>query len=182
VETSRTTKCSTDPRGAARRARLRGRARGTGLLEGRFVAIVLIALFVGLVGTAGLYKAKLIAMQDARYQAMWNATNNCSPDGRAYYQQWSTLPEAQGPPVESAPITGVIDAVRIIDDGGGVSRATSKGSFHFMGISGTVSSYSFSTCNEQAAGANAFAVLGTYFQKAWGVFAQDVVNQIVSAF
>jgi hypothetical protein len=67
----------------ARKARQRRGARGAVMLEAVIVVSFLVLVFFLLVGVAGLYRAKLRALQEARYHNTLNATNGCMVDGPA---------------------------------------------------------------------------------------------------
>jgi hypothetical protein len=157
------------------------------MLEGVFVVVVFVVLFACIVGTAGLYKAKLVAMQDARYAAMWNATNNCDKTGPSYDPQslsWPAAPTTQ-PDAHIPAMIGPIplpkfDFTSFVEDGLGVSRATTTGSFRFMGVGGSVSSTSYATCNAPAVDANPKSVVERWFQRAWGFISHDFLHQMAS--
>ena len=127
------------------------------------VVFVLAILFVSVVFLGGLYRAKLYAMQDARGQNMYNATNSCEPKGfspafDASIEQPSLPQEAKG--------LGV-DLVRTVIQGGGVSRTRTTGAFRygprrtlqqpnplFLGYEGKVTADSYTLCNEKHLGVN----------------------------
>lgn len=176
----------------------RGAERGAVTLEALVVAIFLVIAFFCVVGIGGLYKAKLLAMQDSRYLAVHNAVNNCEPAGKAYFSQRppSLFDEAPITPAELPAKFGV-DFVRIIQEGGGISRARSTGQFGFgttpgprqqgpfpqeaplfTPIAGQVSSDSFMLCNEKAAGVNLWQVVTTVSEDVKNLFVKDLLPQL----
>jgi len=170
--------------------RSRARSRGAAMVEGAVVALFLAIVFGCLIGMAGLYKAKLLAMQDARYTNMLNATNNCE-SWRSYADERPSPPSGQPSLPEQARRFG-IDIVRTVQEGGGVSRTTSTKRFDYgsgcdpsqdpdctdrgVWASRQVSAQSYTTCNEKAVGLNLIEYAADTFDKAVGFFAGDVAS------
>jgi hypothetical protein len=173
-------KYSTEPGGRLARPARRAGQRGAAMVEAVIVVFTMLTIFFCLVWVSGLYRAKLIAVQDARYNAMWNATNNCQPKGTGYSGGRTTFEGDTAPvPPEASQLNNDLNFVRMVEEAGGVSRAQSRGSFRFGPMSGTVSSSSYALCNERADGINVFGEIGGYFQKAWGAFAHDVIDPLL---
>ncbi len=148
------------------------------MLEGVLVAFVLVTLFTALIGISGLYKSKLLVIQDARFRNMLNATNNCEPFGRAYAAQRPPVPDDMPSIPEEVKQYG-LDFARTVQDGGGVSRATTSRKFGYgdagFFLSGQVSSHAYTLCNEKPQGFNLAKVIGDVFAKSWDLFANDVI-------
>lgn len=145
---------------------LRRRARGAVMVEAVIVAMVLTLAFVSIVFLGGLYRAKLLAMHDARALNMFNATNSCEPRG---FSAATDVPDTSDQPSVPQEALGLgVDLAHDILQGGGVSRTTSKGAFSFgpprppkddpkpvaPHYSGAVSATSYTLCNEKRLGVN----------------------------
>lgn len=147
------------------------------MVEGVLVAFVLVTLFVALIGISGLYKSKLLVVQDARFRNVLNATNNCEPLGRAYAAQRPAPPDMPNIPDEVKEYG--LDFARTVQDGGGVSRVTSSRKFGYgddgFFLAGQVSSHAYTLCNEKPQGFNLAKVIGDVFSKTWDLFANDVI-------
>ena len=142
----------------------RRRARGAAMVEAVIVVMVLTLLFVGIVFLGGLYKAKLLAMQDARSRNMYNATNSCEPNGFTAAAGDDSGADPPSLPQEAAGLG--IDFLHDIVQGGGVSRTNSTGAFSFGPARapkddpqpiapryvGTVKARSYTLCNEKRLG------------------------------
>ena len=119
------------------------------MLEGLIVVVFLTIVLFALVFAGGLYRAKLEAMQEARFTNMDNATNGCEPRGHSYSAsnpddslEWPK-PVLHG---ESLALVGVV--VREVQEIGGVSRAQSSRGFGFgTWAEQTVTGYSRTACN-----------------------------------
>ena len=177
---------STEARGRTLTRRSRSNERGAALLEGVVVAAFLVIVFICLVGVAGQYKAKLLAMQDARYKTVHNALNNCELSGKAYAETRSASLLGEPPDVPGGlPAKFGLSFARVIEEGGGVSRIRSTGEFYFGAprdskLSGSpnggrVSASSFMFCNEKAAGLSLAQVVNTVFDDVKDTFANDLV-------
>lgn len=147
------------------------------MVEGLVVATFLVLVFFCLVWMAGLYRAKLLAQQDARYRAVHNAVNDCEIAGRAYAstRPATIMDEAPVLPGQIPPSFG-INLVRTLTEGGGVARATSTGEFvvarppppapgrpseplPFEPRGQRVSSHAYMFCNEKKRGINLASVV-----------------------
>lgn len=110
----------------------RRQARGAVMLEAVVVVFFLVLIFVAMVSFAGLYRAKMSAMQQARFRNTLNATNSCQIDGPSLSA--FAFPTMEGQPSTPAdPVQGLHDLARLMVPGvgGGVSRAQATVGFTF---------------------------------------------------
>jgi len=150
--------------------RVRRRARGAAMLEALIVTIFLVGVLVGLAFIAGLYETKLRSMHEARYRNVYNATNDCKPEGASLGASAMQAPDdGQSQAVEDT-VRSMIDVQRFIVEGGGLSRVEVRQQFSVGStdprhppartpLSGSVSWRSTTACNPAAVGLNPLDLL-----------------------
>jgi len=160
------------------RQKLRRHSRGAATLEGLVVALVLLGMFFGVVGLGGLYRAKLRAMQEARFRNTYNATNACKIAGPSLAA--FAFPQMEGEPATPDDAVSALHDIGRLAVTGPVSRAEAHGSFGFgpkgpalvKGLHGSVSAHSVMACNPIESSGNPLEVAAELAKDLGGALSQ----------